>query len=477
MPVSPSYQPSVAHGDLGDQFYDEVAAADFPRCDLRFRNDRIAATVGLEALTDAEWVQHFGRFQPLPGNFPKPLALRYHGHQFHAYNSNLGDGRGFLFAQLRESGTGRLLDLATKGSGQTPWSRQGDGRLTLKGGVREVLAAEMLEALGVNTSKAFSLIETGEQLARNDEPSPTRSSVLVRLGHSHVRIGTFQRFSHLGEMENIERLIDHCIRHYYPELSDVPGSSRAAALLTAVSKAVATTGAQWLAAGFAHGVLNTDNINITGESFDYGPWRFVPTFDLNFTAAYFDRNKLYAFGQQPTALAWNLARLGECLLPFSDPDTIATAQGVFAPTLQRAFAKALIARFGLTPRGEGRDNDLVAAVYGFLTESGAPFEQVFFDWFNAEASVERAKASPIAALYDTPAFAAVRRAWTDYVPANPAALDHAYFQRDKPCTMVIEEMEATWTPIMERDDWSVFHAKLADIRVMAAAYGLEKLAV
>ncbi len=136
----------------------------------------------------------------MPDNLPKALALRYHGHQFRAYNPNLGDGRGFLFAQLREAGSGRLLDLATKGSGLMPWSREGDGRLTLKGGVREVFAAEMLQALGVNTSKAFSLIETGEELTRNDEPSPTRSAVLVRLSHSHMRIGTFQRFSHLGEM-------------------------------------------------------------------------------------------------------------------------------------------------------------------------------------------------------------------------------------------------------------------------------------
>src|SRR3546814_7427549 len=116
----------------------------------------------------------------------EPLALRYHGHQFHVYNPDIGDGRGFLFAQLRD-GAGRLLDLGTKGSGRTPYSRFGDGRLTPKGGVREILATEMLEALGVNTSKTFSLIETGEEMARGDEPSPTRSSVLVRLSHSHIR--------------------------------------------------------------------------------------------------------------------------------------------------------------------------------------------------------------------------------------------------------------------------------------------------
>jgi uncharacterized protein YdiU (UPF0061 family) len=129
-------------------------------------------------LSDAEWEAHFARFEPLPDNMPEPLAMRYHGHQFRTYNPDIGDGRGFLFAQVRDDKS-RLLDLATKGSGQTPYSRFGDGRLTLKGGVREVLAAEMLEALGVNTSKAFSLYETGEALTRGDEPSPTRSSVLV----------------------------------------------------------------------------------------------------------------------------------------------------------------------------------------------------------------------------------------------------------------------------------------------------------
>src|SRR5690606_19166045 len=129
---------------------------------------------GLGSLTDAEWIDHFGRFAPLPDSHPAPLALRYHGHQFQVYNPELGDGRGFLCAQLHDLEDGRLLDLATKGSGRTPWSRTADGRLTLKGGIREILATQMLEALGVDTSKSFSLIETGENLMRGDEPSPTR---------------------------------------------------------------------------------------------------------------------------------------------------------------------------------------------------------------------------------------------------------------------------------------------------------------
>eukprot|EP01037_Dinobryon_pediforme_P019197 gene19197-19570_t len=137
-------RPATTILELGDGFYDPVAAADFPQTVLRFRNDRAAAEVGLGGLSDPDWLRHFGRFEPLPGSLEQPLALRYHGHQFRNYNPEIGDGRGFLFAQLR-GGDRRLMDLGTKGSGTTPWRRFGDGRLTLKGGVREVLATEMLQ--------------------------------------------------------------------------------------------------------------------------------------------------------------------------------------------------------------------------------------------------------------------------------------------------------------------------------------------
>ena len=251
-----------------------------------------------------------------PGSLPEPLALRYHGHQFRTYNPDLGDGRGFLFAQARDLADGRLLDLGTKGSGQTPWSRGADGRLTLKGGVREILATEMLEALGVYTSKTFRLIETGEALDRGDEPSPTRSSVLVRLSHSHIRIGSLpapRRSRRDGRAPSPRRPCDR------PLLARrrCRRPTRSPRFYDRVTGAVARLGAEWFAAGFVHGVLNTDNINITGESFDYGPWRFLDRFDPGFTAAYFDQTGLYAFARQPEALNWNLARLGECLIPLS----------------------------------------------------------------------------------------------------------------------------------------------------------------
>ena len=162
-----SFRPDPRLLTLGPDFYDAVQPARFPQCTPRFLNRRWAERVGLD-LNGAQWAAHFCRFDPLPENLPQPLALRYHGHQFRVYNPEIGDGRGFTFAQLRDH-RDRLLDLGTKGSGQTPYSRHADGRLTLKGGVREVLATEMLEALGVNTSKSFALFETGEQLERADK--------------------------------------------------------------------------------------------------------------------------------------------------------------------------------------------------------------------------------------------------------------------------------------------------------------------
>ena len=257
MPISHHYRPSLAHAKLDERFYDRVSPASFPNHIIRWRNQLWAQKLGLDELSNAEWIDHFGRFAPLPDNHPSPLALRYHGHQFRHYNPDLGDGRGFLFAQMIEPLTARVLDLGTKGSGQTPWSRFGDGRLTLKGGVREILATEMLEAYGVNTSKTLSLIETGEELARHDEPSPTRSSVLVRLSHSHIRIGTFQRLAYLRDNDAIETLINHVITYYMADLSTYEGAERIAQFYKRVIENVAHCCAQWMVSGFVHGVLNT----------------------------------------------------------------------------------------------------------------------------------------------------------------------------------------------------------------------------
>jgi uncharacterized protein YdiU (UPF0061 family) len=465
------YRPSTSHAALGGEFYDVVAPAPFPKHVLRSRNQRWAERVGLGGLQDAEWIDHFGRFQPLPGTHQQQLSLRYHGHQFRVYNPELGDGRGFLFAQLYDRVDGRLLDLGTKGSGRTPWSRTADGRLTLKGGVREILATEMLEALGVNTSKTFSLIETGEELVRGDEPSPTRSSVLVRLSHSHIRIGSFQRLLYLDRKDDIAKLLDYSINTYMPEIWSDDLAVRAVAFVENVGRLVARTGAEWMVAGFVHGVLNTDNINITGESFDYGPWRFLPVLRPEFTAAYFDQQGLYAYGRQPDTLLWNMTRLAECFLPIAPQAELERVLGGFGRIFQEEFLKKLLRRLGLAPAADAPAAALAQAWWQFLLDSKAPFEQAFFDWYGGLASQGRADAGPSAGFYAAEGFAPVRAALAALEPADEGTLKHPYFSRAKPSTMLIDEVEALWEPIAASDDWSMFEAKIAAVREMGEALG------
>ena len=476
MPVSPAYRPDPQYMKLGPDFADPVAPADFPTTILRARNDRAAASVGLDTLTDAEWLEHFGRFKPLPDNQPGPLAMRYHGHQFRSYNPDLGDGRGFLFAQLREAGSDRLLDLATKGSGQTPWSRTADGRLTLKGGVREVLAAGMLEALGVPTSRAFSLVETGEDLQRNDEPSPTRSAVLTRLSHSHIRFGTFQRHAFFDRADLVAKLVEHVAEVYFAHLAgaaDLP-----AAVLGEVVARTARLTARWMSAGFVHGVLNTDNMVVTGESFDYGPWRFLPRNDPNFTAAYFDHSGLYSFGRQPEAAFWNLQQLAGCLTLVGESDSLVAALNGFSDGYRNELRAAMLGRLGLKPQGDEADVALVNAAFGALAEGAKEagdrlrWEPFFFDWFGGPVSEGRALEGPRGDLYAGETFAAFRTQLEGFEPERPERLGHAYFSRAEPEEMLIEEVESLWAPIAERDDWGPLRAKLDGVEAARRAYAL-----
>jgi uncharacterized protein YdiU (UPF0061 family) len=452
MPVDARYRPSPRITELGPELYDEVKAARFPKHELRFRNERWAERVGLGSLDASEWEAHFARFEPLPDNLAKPLALRYHGHQFDVYNPALGDGRGFLFAQLEDDAS-RLLDLGTKGSGTTPWSRGGDGRLTLKGGVREVLATEMLEALGVYTSKTFSLFETGEALMRGDEPSPTRSSVLVRLSHSHVRFGTFQRLAYRRDVATLDRLLTYSIANYYPDVGH--GADRAARFLAEVTRASASLCASFMVAGFVHGVLNSDNMCITGEAFDFGPYRFLPTYDEDFVAAYFDGQGLYSFGNQPRAFLRNLTRLAETLRLVAPDIPLGPALAEFEGVLEQEVTSRIVARLGLESNGD-IDAALVAAVYALLSESRVGYDRFFFDLHGGRVR-EDAKAR-----YVGPRWSALHELLVLYRPASASGV--AYFDRDGPCTLLIDEIESIWRAIAERDDWSAFEAKIADIR-------------
>ncbi len=444
---------------IADFLGDTVSGADFPDTILRFRNDRAAATIGLASLSDQDWIAHFGRFVPIDNSLQAPLALRYHGHQFRNYNPDIGDGRGFLFAQMHSS-DGRLLDLGTKGSGQTPYSRFGDGRLTLQGAVREILATEMLEALGVNTSKTFSVIETGELLDRKDEASPARGAVLFRLSHGHIRIGSFQRLAVLHEDEALARLVDYALLKYYHEEA---GADAAARLLALVAQRTAKLAASYMVAGFVHGVLNSDNINISGESFDYGPWRFTPKFDAGFTAAYFDHAGLYAFGRQAEAIHWDVMQLAISLTRIADQDPLIEALNSFGPAYQAALVEKMLWRLGVASRGEEADVALVRSIEEALLTQAVEIDRFFFDW----AGGTRRSTSPADEVYNNPAFENFKTAVAPYQPARD--LNHVYWRSSAPCSLHHHEVEAIWERVAVRDDWTVLVEKISNIRAMGDA--------
>jgi len=448
-PQAAPYRPDTPITSLAAWLGDEVEPANFPMAELRFRNRRWDKAVGLGDLDDQAWVRHFARFEPLPDNLPQPLALRYHGHQFRVYNPEIGDGRGFTFAQLQD-GDGRLLDLGTKGSGLTPYSRTADGRLTLKGAVREILATEMLEALGVYTSKTFSVIETGEELERGDEPSPTRSAVLVRLSHSHIRIGTFQRLAALEEDEHMQALVDYCLEQFPGPLPPDDAPDRAEPAVVLMHQAVerlADLAASYMVAGFVHGVLNSDNMNVTGESFDYGPWRWLPTWDPAFTAAYFDQTGLYAFGRQAETLRWNLAQLAISLRRLVDAPPLVAAMERFPDLYHQAITRRFCWRLGVESRGLEPDMRLIAGAEQAMRERGIGPDAFFFEHRGG-----RNAEGPLA----------------EYSPVTD---DHPYWAGTAPQSMLIDEVEAIWAAIAERDDWQPLHGKVAQVRAVGDALG------
>ena len=452
------FQPEKIHEQLGGAFYDKVEAASFPRAVLRYRNQAAADNVGLGALDDESWIAHFAHFRPLEGSFPQPLALRYHGHQFGSYNPEIGDGRGFLFAQMREAGTGRLLDLGTKGSGTTPYSRTADGKLTLKGAVREIMATEMLAALNVPTSQTFSVIETGEALMRHDEPSPTRSAVMVRLLHSHIRIGSFQRCAYLGDDKATEALARHVVTHHYPDCDPHQATDTLyLALLTALTTRIADMVGAWMVAGFVHGVMNTDNFNLTGETFDFGPWRFLPHCDPAFTAAYFDQQSRYAYGRQPEAALWALCRLADCFVHVTNQEVLQQALAEFYPQMEASLARRLVWRLGLEEVSDTQADALTKQFYQTARSSRYGWDALFHDLYGGVLSSEDKQ------WHTHPDLSALHNMLKEFQPRQSEDIRHALKSAEL-VSLEISEVEAVWDRIVEQDDWTALQALLDRIR-------------
>ncbi|MBD2330091.1 YdiU family protein [Alkalinema sp. FACHB-956] len=476
-PVNPilalNYEPAIEQ--LGEDYFDPVPAAEFPSYSLRWRNDDVLQQLGLdpEAVTDQHFIEAFGQFQ---GRSPF-LALRYHGYQFGEYNPALGDGRGFLYGQVRGIDD-RLYDLGTKGSGTTPYSRGGDGRLTLKGGVREVLAAEMLYRLGVRTSRCLSLVETGEKLWRGDEPSPTRSSVMIRVQQSHIRFGTFERLHYLGRKDLIANLLEHGIEYYYPHL--LPAPDRYARFYGELVCRVAELVAQWMAAGFCHAVLNTDNMAITGESFDYGPYAFIPSLDPKFTAAYFDYFGRYAYSNQPLICKWNLQMLQvplKLVISESDLDAaIAQYDAHYGQTYRALMLKKL--GFGQTEElgDDGLARELLKATIEFLHTSQTSYHGFFWELTRKFSPTWRQDANQILADFPIevtdlqPLFDQWRQRYhqlLNNVPeADLPAIQAQLYAQNPDLVITRPEIEAVWEPITQDDNWQPFNTLLQRIRTV-----------
>jgi len=288
--------------------------AKVPAPRLLFLNEELAAELGLDpaGLEDERGAAIFaGNVVPADA---EPIAQAYAGHQFGGFSPQLGDGRALLLGELVDR-AGRRRDIAFKGSGRTPFSRGGDGKAAVGPMLREALVSEAIHALGIPTTRALAVVATGEDVYRE---TPLPGAVLTRVAASHLRVGTFQFFAARGEYDSLRRLADYAIRRHDPDLADDP--DRHIGLLRSLARRQASLVAQWMNVGFIHGVMNTDNMAISGETIDYGPCAFLEAYDPDTVFSSIDQGGRYRFGNQPGIARWNLARFAESLLPLlADP--------------------------------------------------------------------------------------------------------------------------------------------------------------
>ncbi|MEM9247479.1 MAG: YdiU family protein [Pseudomonadota bacterium] len=378
MPQSQTETPPQAiafdnsYAGLPDRFYTRMAPTPVQAPALMMLNAPLAAELGISA----DHLRQPDGIALLAGNAipdgAAPLAQVYAGHQFGGFSPQLGDGRALLLGEVIDS-SGHRRDIQLKGSGRTPYSRMGDGRAWIGPVLREFLVSEAMHALGVPTTRALAAVSTGETVVR-ERPLP--GGVLTRVAASHLRVGTFQYFAARGDTEALHTLTRYAIERHYPDAEGPLG------LLNAVINAQARLVAAWMGLGFIHGVMNTDNTTISGETIDYGPCAFMDAYDPDQVFSSIDQGGRYAYARQPEILAWNLAQLATALLPLIDDDpdaAIPQAQAAingYAAKAQTAWAATFRKKLGLTTDEEG-DAELAISLLELMAKANADFTNTF----------------------------------------------------------------------------------------------------
>lgn len=381
-------------------FYEPWQGARVPNPAMVCFNLQLADALGMDMslAADERLAAFFAGMLTAKGS--EPVALIYAGHQFGGFSPRLGDGRALLLGEVVD-GNGKRWDIHLKGSGRTNFSRGGDGKAVLGPVLREYLMGEAMFALGIPTTRALAAVSTGEDVYR-DGIKP--GAVLARVAASHIRVGTFEYFAARGEHDALAQLVDYSLQRHYPKVAGVAGDeSLALALLKAVSHAQAQLVAKWMGVGFIHGVMNTDNVTISGETIDYGPCAFMDRYDARTVFSSIDHEGRYAYGNQPGIARWNMARFAEALLPLlaeDESEGLAQAQAVldgYAEVYTRAWLAVFAAKFGLREVKEG-DLDLFMDFLKLLGELNLDFTQAFRALGYSIEPGDEASANGIAAL-------------------------------------------------------------------------------
>jgi uncharacterized protein YdiU (UPF0061 family) len=351
-------------------FYSKINPTAFPDPYLVSFNASAAELISLDPheAERPEFVEYFSGARRLPGS--EPLAMLYAGHQFGSYVPQLGDGRAILLGEVRNA-RGEKWDLHLKGAGQTPYSRGFDGRAVLRSTIREYLCGEAMHALGIPTSRALCIVGSDEPVRRETIET---AAMLVRMSESHVRFGTFEVFYYRGQHERVRELADYCISNHFPEL--VEAEDKYSQFLLEAGRRTARLIAKWQAVGFAHGVMNTDNMSILGLTLDYGPYGFIDDYQAGFVCNHSDYSGRYAFDRQPAVGLWNLSCLAQALSPLTTRDDAHAALDAYQPAFAAHYGELMRAKLGLDTESEA-DAELLLDLLGLLESSGADYTNFF----------------------------------------------------------------------------------------------------